>query len=278
MAGLTLAGFLEGERTALDYLRRRCFPNGNDGQLKKRWAEAKGKLGPRWLDVGKPIIEPIPATHSEYLDKVKAHERYPETLQGMACEIMQVEIEPLIAFQLDVDFDRVTSACENLSPNPSIDDLLKRCLPLDNEKFNLFPSPAPDGNGVIIASDNPNMRPLDAEMLSVGQDGLSSVKIKIGARPPFVQVVKIYGRCFLKNGYHRAYGLRKLNVDKMPCLLLAASDMSQVGLVPGATIPENVLNRENGPTVGHYTEGRALSVPAVHKFHRKYIVGWAEIF
>jgi hypothetical protein len=46
----------------------------------------------------------------------------------------------------------------------------------------------------------------------------------------------------------------------MPCVVLDADDFVQIGADPRATFPLELLNSDNPPTMGHYTQGRASEV------------------
>jgi hypothetical protein len=58
----------------------------------------------------------------------------------------------------------------------------------------------------------------------------------IGFGFPFVQVVEYQGRWFIRDGYHRSFGLLKRGADRIPCLLIRARDAQQFG----GTAPDHI--------------------------------------
>jgi len=79
--------------------------------------------------------------------------------------------------------------------------------------------------------------------------------------PPIVYVTRYNNRCYLSNGYHRAYGLRRAGATHIPCLFHEVTDYHVVGIRDdGATLPLALLESASPPVVAHFTQGHALTV------------------
>ncbi len=129
--GLSLVGFITDQQQALTHLRTGCVPGTKtDAQLIAEWHTAQANLGHPVPNAGKPSMRPIPASHHGYIQQLMQSPGVAQdpSLQGVTCE--QVEIEPLLAYQVYVDTDRSTRQCTHLSRPPTIDELLNLCLPL----------------------------------------------------------------------------------------------------------------------------------------------------
>lgn len=76
-----------------------------------------------------------------------------------------------------------------------------------------------------------------------------------------MHVIRVDGRCYLRNGFHRVRGLLKAGATHIPCVLLEGTDFAQVGAVGGgATFERACLESKNPPTCGHFTDERAYAV------------------
>jgi hypothetical protein len=86
-----------------------------------------------------------------------------------------------------------------------------------------------DGKGVTITSFNPNLRvgPIQQIVGAVPEAG-QLVGFSIAFGSPYVHVVEYKGRCFLKDGYHRTYGLLARGITRVPCLYEQARSFSDV--------------------------------------------------
>jgi hypothetical protein len=257
--GLLLIGFLEANAAA-NYLRERCsFATRPTGRaLREKWECARAKVKERAPWVGTPRFIEVPKDHKEYLDNVQKRDDFDQVVQGMPWRFRQVEIDPLLAYQVDVDFGRVAKSCQGLPTNPSLGSLLSRCLPTAKEDALCKWRGSPTGKGIVLETENPNVCPRKVEYWGVdAKDDLHLAGVKFGTRSPLTQVVQLGDYIYLKNGYHRAYGIRQLGAAFMPCLWLQASRFDQVADDPSKVIPSVTLHSSNPPTLGHFTNGFA---------------------
>ena len=111
-------------------------------------------------------------------------------------------------------------------------------------------------NSVVIKSRNLNM-----QILNQGMVGKNTVGITFGWSSPLIQVVVYKGKHYLHNGFHRAYGLKMAGAEMMPCVLRTVPNPQAIGVRDdGATFGSALLEGPNPPTVGHYTQDKALEV------------------
>lgn len=112
-------------------------------------------------------------------------------------------------------------------------------------------------------------------MLSAGHSEADGrVGVQVGAALPLAHVLRIDGRCYLQNGFHRAVGLRAAGAAAMPCLVRDAASPDELGLGHG-TFDRALLESANPPTLGHFTQGRAHPV-RLRAMSRIVHVSWAE--
>lgn len=263
------------EQAAVNYLRRRCLVDDlSDIELRQRWREARDRLGPPIPNAGRCDVRDIPSAYLEYLRGVVAQQpRFQETTAGLPWHFKLVEIDPLLSFQFHVAIDGPASQRERRGAPPSVQDLLLACLPHAYEdvpwRLEHF------GNDVWIRSRSPNLRLYGPELLQRVRPGTGLAGITFGACSPLVQVVRHRDRYYLKNGFHRAYHLRGAGATHLPCLLLEASDYAQLGARRGFTFDRALLESDNPPTCGHFTQDRAAPV-MLRDVTRIIHLTWAE--
>ena len=105
--------------------------------------------------------------------------------------------------------------------------LFSLCLPDPGGTAELPGTVDNDRKGIAFSSANPNLRVMAAMAAAI--DGQPFYGFTIGFGLPFVQVVEYQGRWFIRDGYHRCYGLLRRGVRRIPCLFIRARDTQQFG-------------------------------------------------
>jgi hypothetical protein len=258
---LSLIGFMP-EATGMAFLKSNCvLANRSTNAVKEQWLVARSRVKTPAVVAGQPKVTEIPSGYEDYLNRVVGSPSFGETLEGMQWTFKLVEIDPLIAFQFHLWPNRAANLCKSLDTAPDIDDMLPICLPLDVEDIQA--SVSSSGSSMAIESHSMNLKfsPTLQELTVANPRRIRTVGLQFFPSCPFIQVVRFRGRSYLKNGYHRAYGLGKAGVESMPCIYLeGATNFNQVGLIKDRTFPSEVLESERPPTVGHFVQDRAYEV------------------
>ncbi len=271
--GLSLLGVME-QQFALQYLSQGCIvPDSSGPALLQHWNDAKARLGPPMPNAGHPQIQDIPVAHAPYLQQIAAHARFNPQFGGAPPTFKLVEIAPLLAYQFAVIPERPATHCTGLPNPPQLTDLLPLCLPTDVEPFQSHATPV--DHGVLLKHESLNFRILGRGPLGNIPINALAVGAAVGISDPWMRVVRFNGRCYLNNGYHRACGLRAAGATHMPCIVIDATDVSGVGLIPGATFDQVLLESGDPPTCGHLTPARAYGI-FMKRFTRAVHVTWAE--
>jgi hypothetical protein len=266
--GLSLVGFMQ-EQYAIQYLQSACVPNNNSTVvLTAEWNAARQQIGDPWPEAGNPEILALPADFDQYVSDLKT--AWPMINAG-GWEIRQVEIDPLLAFQHSISLTQSDGHCSPLGQAPAIMEILPICLPLVQPPMgNIFPSVHP--TSAVIRAENLNVRTLVSGLLN--NDGV--LGIQIGPSLPFVTVLKYKKRCYLTNGFHRTYGIRRRGASHAVCIFKETSNAAEVGIRnDGSTFGSVLLESSDPPTVGHYTSGRAWNV-MLRKASKIIQVSWSE--
>ena len=277
--GFVLLGFMD-EAYALLYLRENTVQgNDSDAALSASWRAAVARRGNPLANAGVPEIRDLASKHKPYLNKIPNNPRFTETIAGMsAWKFADVEIDPLLAFQVDVWTERVDHLCHGLSTPPTVGEMLRVCLPTTVE---IPPRPiiTPGANAFLLETENLNYRFLEGKYIEKatvpGKGPVDIAGLFAGIGSPLLQVVRYQNRCYLKNGYHRVRGLRRAGATHVPCLLLDADDPSLIGMDKPGFFAMPILQSADPPTCAHFAPDRAESVMFRRK-KRLIHVSWSE--
>jgi hypothetical protein len=256
--GLSLVGFMD-EALAIAHLRNHCKqPDNSDAALKAIWQQAIAQLGAPVAKAGLPDIQQLSAPE---LKSIIAEPVLAEALKSYpGSAFCRVEIDPLLAYQFFICKERSSHHCSHVGPQSSFDELAKVCLPTSavNEPVQQIRQ----DNSALIKSRSLNMqmgpRGIFADPAGHGPNAMG---FQIFMPLPLAHVVRLNGRCYLHNGFHRALGLRGAGVTHIPCLFREVPDAAAAGIrVPEASFQLQLLESSNPPTLAHYTRGSAWPV------------------
>ena len=257
--GLALIGFMTRD-DAVNYLSRECVPaNPDPAALEAEWLAAKAKLGAPLPNVGQPQISDIPADHDAYIQQLRAVPDWQGVFaQNPHWQLKLVETAPLLAYQFSILDGMATNHGAQLGLGPTLVDLLKICLPLvpTLDPFNV----TQQANSALIQSRSLNVRPLN---FFSPQNGV--IVFQFGGALPFVHVVRFNGRCYLHNGYHRAYAALLAGAKEIPCVFRDVATEAEIGIGPPGTFNLSTLESLDPPTLRHYASDQAYPVDLVIK-------------
>ncbi len=268
--GLSLVGFIDQQRQALDHLRNYCvLPDMSDGPLLKEWATAKAKIGAPIPRAGAPDIREFEPSEEAYIRELQVQPWVQSVLQtpgyrGAAFKL--VEIEPLLAHQPFVDIERSDNVSKGLR-SPAVAELMPICLPRTQPRPLDLPTViVQEAQSIIIKSRDLQIETLKTALMTINRNGYEQVLAGMEIRwsLPFVHVVRFSGRYYLLNGYHRALGAGKAGATHIPCLLREAPSSDDGTLRSDGPewllMPRRLLESSNPPTLGHFLHGRAHDV------------------
>jgi hypothetical protein len=95
----------------------------------------------------------------------------------------------------------------------------------------------------VISSQNPNLRVMvNLQGMQVDVNGMKMPAFGFGIAlaPSFLCVAKLKGRYFLRDGYHRAYGLLRRGITHVPALVREFPSIESVQL-PAGMLPQDAF-------------------------------------
>lgn len=272
--GLSLVGFMP-EQQAVHYLGNVCVPaDGSQPALSTEWAAACTRRGAAVANPGEAVVDDIPSPDHD------AHLQAAATLPWIApflaagWAFKQADIDLLLAFQHHVDLARSDALCAGLPPDASLADALPLCIPLTPSAPPFVIAGDPN-HGLVIKTPSSDLR-----IVLKGQmpNAVNVFGIQIGWAPPFVQILRCNGRCYLTNGFHRTFGLRRRGLLRVPCLFRDVADFNEIGAPGGeASFDRPLLESADPPTFGHFANERAYDVK-LRKASRVIHMNWSDYF
>jgi hypothetical protein len=159
-----------------------------------------------------------------------------------------------------VDLSRICAA----QPQIHIEDAVKRVEGLESDDLMgiarvTLPLPTPEQlpamfdpvkQAWIISSPNPNLRVAGNFNGPVGP-GMIGYGFAITISKSYLQVAGLNGRYFLRDGYHRAYGLLAAGIHVAPAFVKDFSTIEEVGL-PAGLLPSSAYLGDRPPVLLDY--------------------------
>jgi hypothetical protein len=124
----------------------------------------------------------------------------------------------------------------------------------------------PTKNAWILSSPNPNLRVAGQFNGPVGP-GVSGIGFIVTLQKSYLQVAGLGGRYFLRDGYHRAYGLLAAGIRHVPGFVKNFESFEQIGL-PQGLLPQGAYLGDRPPLLADYLNDQVAAdtnIPIVQK-------------
>ncbi len=267
--GSALLGFMDRDR-ALKFLTESCCPvDPSEAALESVWNGARKTIGSPTPNAGLPEVLDISPADQPYVEALRAGVWAGVFAQNPHWDVKLVEIEPLLAFQFQVDATRSEHHCGHLGNPPTLAELLPLSLPLApiQEQISIAQQP----QSIVLKS-----RSLNIQAQMQGMIGQNVLGMQFGVSLPFVHVVRLDGRHYLHNGYHRTYGAMLAGAKHIPAVIRDVADAAAAGVRDdGNTFPLQILESEHPPTVANFNNIGSAKVD-LRAMTRILHVSWAE--
>lgn len=154
---------------------------------------------------------------------------FQNTFSNTPIAFRMVDIDTLVATQRHVYLDYVDEIENRVSDNPSIDDLIDICLPINPTP----PEPKVTLTGPgswLLSSPSPDFRFLgghlkqqltqdDLRLTQVDGFPVKAITLFVGYGGSQINVIHANNRLVLNNGFHRVYALRRKGITRIPVVV-----------------------------------------------------------
>lgn len=194
------------------------------------------------------IVTSAPATIDEHLSCLRQQPALASLFAQN--EVALVDLQRVCALQPHVFVDYADERVASLDPNDSL-AIARLTLPLSVSTV-LHPSFDSARPICTISARNPNLRVVGMNVQA--QPGALVVSYAVAVTASFLSVARLNGRYILVDGYHRAAGLLRRGITKVPALVREASSIEQLGLPPTGLLPSSVYLGSRPPILLDYID------------------------
>lgn len=192
------------------------------------------------------LIAPAPPELDAHLSALRLTSAAAYFSEGW--EVAVVDLARICAFQ---PFVRTEDALERTSAVTDLITAAKITLPLPQGNENIPVTYDQNQKTLTVVSQNPNLRV--AGVFCAPVNGQLVLGFPVWIFPSFLQVAQYQGRYYLRDGYHRAYGLLHKGVRRVPAFVRQATTFEQLGIQPGM-LPHDAVFGERPPLLQDFLD------------------------
>lgn len=183
------------------------------------------------------LFSPLPDALTEHLEALKAS---PKTAQILAeaGEPRMVDLRLVCAAQPTIYVEDAANRVRDLTAN-DVAGIAAITLPL-HSPTTMPVAFDPHKNAWLFSSPNPNLRVAGQFNVVLG-NGIPGFGFAVDIALSFLQVAGMNGRYFLRDGYHRAYGLLAAGIHYAPALVKDFAAFEEVQMPAGLLPPPTYL-------------------------------------
>jgi len=188
--------------------------------------------------------DPVVAGDRSLLDQVAGRPEVHAAFADVPWRIEWVDLTRVLSVQKMITTDGLELRVAEATADPAA--LVELCLPAAQPVPPLGAFGDADRHGFALSSLNPNLRVVGSNVAEAPVSASPQVPpqkvqaftffVSMGAS--YVQVAQYQGRSFLRDGYHRAAGLLRVSVSRVPAVVIDAPSFQFITSAPGlATAP-----------------------------------------
>lgn len=176
------------------------------------------------------------------------------TFAGASWQPRYIDLGKVIALQKLIVTDNLDARIAGAAADSG--ELLELCLPSQPQPIPVEISPDADGHAVTVSSLSPNLR-IQGIQVNFGPIA-GSVTFVVGSGSPYLTVVELGDRLFLRDGHHRAVALLAAGIKAVPAIMVTGRSYADVATVPGLFGPEVTLG-DRPPLVTDFFDDRVCA-------------------
>lgn len=172
--------------------------------------------------LSRPMIGELPDALAEKAAGFLQRQDVQQTFQALQWHLGIANLEQVLSFQKLVVLDEVDRRVAG-AHQEDWNRLWAICLPDPNppDQQRLFFDDS--GKALTVSSLNPNLR----VTAPIAQESIMGFAVGCGLS--FVQVVEYNDRWFVRDGYHRCFGLLRDGITRVPCVFIKARTFAETG-------------------------------------------------
>jgi hypothetical protein len=231
-----------------------------------------------------PAIDDLPQEIQQQGEAFCKRPEIASALQGLDWSLGMVDLRQVLSFQKMVAEEQALERANSVKIG-DLGQLFSFCLPDPESEITLTGALDHNQRGITLSSLNPNLRvggqlSFDIDVAVVpGSPGrkerVVGFTVNFGAK--FVQIAEYQGRWFVRDGYHRTYGLLRRGIQQIPAVFIRARSFQELGAAQPGFFPYEVLFSERPPFLTDFLDDD-VSKSVAQKATRKVVRISAEEF
>jgi hypothetical protein len=260
--GRALIGWMKPDQA--QGLLQRTIPDPAQAAAAVQRAHQAVAARPPWVEQDALVTTVVPAElagHASALDASPAA----KPLRDEGWKIALVDLTKVCAFQPAIVSDQAVARVQTAGKDDIV-SVAAITLPLtQGDQLPLQYDPV--HQVWTVTSDNPNLRiagNIAVPMTPVG----TGLGFAVVAAPSFMQVGRYRGRHFLRDGYHRAFGLLSRRITIVPAFVRDITVFEELLPDPRVQLPQDSYLGQQPPVLTDYLDdsvSAAVDSPAVRK-------------
>jgi len=214
----------------------------------RRTVRARNVVEARTLGVDQSdIFRPVPTSINEYVSKLEQNPpSAPLFKEGF--RVALVDLERVCAIQPHVLTESAVERLQGVDVS-SLESVASVTLPIPGPER--MPAQFDSSkNAWIFSSRNPNLR-IAGNFSGEVQPGVPGFGFVVSISNSYVQVAGLRGRYFLRDGYHRSFGLLAAGARWVPCLVREFRSFEELAL-PAGLLPQDAFLGERPALLTDY--------------------------
>ena len=194
-----------------------------------------------------PPIVPVPVAGNErllaeFLDNPLVRHGF----NLVPSEVAFVQLDRLVVSQKHIDLVHARRLVKSLGPSPSPERVFRACLAPDGPQPPVTWASEGEGRYVFVSPSNDlrylgvmSMESRHIRNLALPGDLVGVIGMAVGFGSNFLSVIHAENRLLLHNGSHRAYALRTLGLESVPCIVQHVSSRDELEMVASSEVRRN---------------------------------------
>lgn len=276
----------------------------NLDRVKKLWLPKSQKMNQLFVsdmqllddEKMKVVIKDIDPKHSKKIETIETQFQLNPFWQANKHSIKMVKIDELITLQNSVNIDRANNLAKRISKDATVEDLLDYNFDF-NRKPPVIHNHLISPNAMLFSSNDNDIRPSKIEVRNIpryAENGIDdctvpALVIPVVVGEPSVYCIRTYAPVqmpdgttkmiyflILQNGIHRAYALRSLGIEYMPCLIIDPVTAGETDMLMGNWSQERKLQSasQRPPLMKDFFNPELIEKFKVRKKQMCIKVGW----
>lgn len=264
----------------LRFVAREAIDPEDESALIAEWQAAKDHISQLEKEeaghADKPRITPI-EVEGKYKPLLVEFLKDPLIQHGfntVPTEVAFVDLDSLVVYQHHIDLTFVEQLKKQLGPAPGDEEIFRACLPYDHPHPPAKCSRVDDNTFVFVSPSNDmrvlgNMRINPRHIKDHASPGaVGVVGLTVGFGSNFLNAFYVEGRLILHNGSHRAYALREMGFNRVPCIVQRVSTRDELEVLASSAVrqdPDNFLKHPRPSMLKDYLNPRLRKIVSVHR-------------